>query len=152
VRASPPHHPVLARESHAPRPHGPSLLLTQPHPPALLPPHNPVLLATWQVRASVYSLFRVPLNAIVVCVLLISLSSATTFLLCSGLQSACLAAAIATMRTARRRERQYTGELAMPTREQPAPAAPFHAQERTPLVSAPCSAGACTSSRTSSTC
>ena len=47
-----------------------------------------------QVRATIYSIFRVPLNAIVVVVLLVSLTSATTFLLCSALLVVCLAAAV----------------------------------------------------------
>ena len=108
------------------------------------------------VRATVYSIFRVPLNAIVVGVLLVSLTSATTFLLCSGLLVVCLAAAVTTMRTVRRREHSavpYTGELGASSSmsgaqgRQAVPAIAvaemMPGYERTPLV---------TSSRTSSTC
>ena len=65
-------------------------------------------------RATIYSLFRVPLNLIVVCVLLVSLDSATTFLLCSALLTVSLVCAAGAMRTIRRREASappYTGEL-----------------------------------------
>ena len=56
------------------------------------------------VRATVYSIFRVPLNAIVVVVLLVSLTSATTFLFCSCLLAVCLCAAIAAMCMVMRRD------------------------------------------------
>ena len=53
--------------------------------------------AAWvpeDVRATVYGLFRVPLNLMVVIILLVSLSSATTFLICSSLLAVSLAAAL----------------------------------------------------------
>merc|ERR1712157_371797 len=34
-------------------------------------------------RATIYNIYRIPLNAIVVCVLLVDLSVTTTFLICS---------------------------------------------------------------------
>ena len=55
-------------------------------------------------RATIYSLFRVPLNAIVISVLLISLSSTTTFLLGTALLAICLASAVG----ARRKRRDCT--------------------------------------------
>jgi hypothetical protein len=76
------------------------------------------------VRASVYSLFRVPLNAIVVLLLLVSLDSTTTFLICALLLAAGLAAAALLMRTAARRAAHpYVGELDLPSTGPP-PRAP----------------------------
>ena len=74
------------------------------------------------VRATVYSIFRVPLNAIVVVVLLVSLTSATTFLFCSCLLAVCLSAAIAAMCMVMRRDEH----LPLGTSKGPA--------ENTPLV------------------
>ena len=63
--------------------------------------------AAWvpeDVRATVYGLFRVPLNLIVVIILLVSLSSATTFLICSCLLAVSLVAAVLARRAAVRRD------------------------------------------------
>ena len=82
------------------------------------------------IRATVYSLFRVPLNLIVVIILTVSLSSSTTFLLCSCLLAVCLVSAVFALRLVNQREAQqkgaYTGELQMPGRP---------ANEQTPLRS-----------------
>lgn len=57
-----------------------------------------------EVRASVYTIFRIPLNTIVVIVLLVNLSLGSTFMLCVLLLSAALACALTLRVTIRHRE------------------------------------------------
>ena len=57
-----------------------------------------------EVRASVYTIFRIPLNMIVVVVLLVNLSLGGTFMLCVLLLSAALACALTLRVTIRHRE------------------------------------------------
>lgn len=56
------------------------------------------------MRATVYGIFRVPLNLIVVCILMLSFDSSTTFLICSVLLSFSLASAIMASRIIYERE------------------------------------------------
>ena len=58
------------------------------------------------VRATAYSLFRVPLNLLVVTILLLSHTSSTTFLVCSALLAIALAASFSVSRLVTSREAQ----------------------------------------------
>ena len=80
-----------------------------------------------ELRATIYGIFRVPLNLIVVSILMLSLSSATTFLICTALLVCSLVAALASWRIIQREE-----ALAAP----PSTGLPFvfGEKERSPLV------------------